>query len=157
MGKIHLPETKRVRSVVMTEFVTVLATGVSVSNKVEKTHIWQDDVVLIGAELECEAMISDAHSNGDGMINARMMLSPQAGFNDPGYILTSAVLKVWNGLISIDGGSGRQMERMFYPAGLGVNYDEGESINLVGIYEWIGVGGDLSVYGSARLYYLKCG
>ncbi len=157
MAKIHLPETKRVRSVVMTEFVNVLTTTVSESNVVEKTHIWQDNVVLIGAELECEAMIADAHLNADGMINIRMMLSPQAGFNDPGYILTAAVLKAWTAAISIGGGMSRDIQRMFYPAGYGVNYDEGESINLVGIYEWIGAGGTLSVYGSARLYYLKCG
>lgn len=156
MSKIHLPETKRVRSVVMPEFGDVLATGVSESNVVERTHIWQDDVVLLGAELECEAMINDAAMNADGMVNIRMMLSPQAGFNDPGYILTAAVLKVWTGLIAIGGGPSRDIQRMFYPAGYGVNYDEGESINLVGIFEWIGIA-TLTIYGSARLYYVKCG
>jgi len=149
---LRLAEKNRVRSIVINGGVEVLS-GVTYTG-VKGSHVFQDDVTIIGAQLEVEAEIQDAHSNSDGFVNLHATLTRQATPNDPGVILKAAVLKVWNGLFCIGGGQNRQMESIMFPLGQGIEIDEGEAINLYLMGAWVGTG-NLNSYQQATIHYTE--
>ncbi len=148
----RLPEKYRVRSLLITDYAAV-ATGVA--SVTSQSHVFQDDVTIIGVEINMEWLILDAMSNADGLYNGLAEVSRQGTRSQPGYLIGIETQKVWNAAIVIGSGDNRKTERMFYPAGYGVEIDEGESVTLMSFLECVTNAGPFSCYLKATIYYVE--
>lgn len=118
------------------------------------SHVWQDDVTVVGYEIVVRANAADAHLNADGDIYIQAQLSRQATPNQPGTIGRNHIKTVWTAAITV-GQVLSKDEREFFPEGYGWEFDEGESINLLSLGQWIGAGGDMACVRSAIVYYVE--
>lgn len=149
----RLAEKNRVRSVVMGGTENV-ATGVDFSGVMTGgSHVFQDDVTIIGAQVAGEFLILDASMNADGMFNGIFELSRQAVRSQPGSILWVVQHAVWTAAIH-SGGETRKSKEIMFPLGQGIEIDEGESINLLAFLQWVGTG-TIATYGNAVVWYTE--
>lgn len=149
----RLAEKSRVRSVQLSG-AQDMATGVQYDQALD-TYVFQDDVTIIGAQLYVENLVNDAHSNADGSYNYSAELTRQGSRNMPGSLLRNDGNKTWNAVIVVGGSDNRKGELLMFPAGYGVEVDEGESINLLGFMIYVGAGGNMGFYANATLYYVE--
>jgi len=147
----RLIESKRIRTIVMGGSVNV-ATTVS-EDIVLASHVFQDDVTVIGYDLAVIPIITDTMSNADGQLHGRGELSRQGQRSQPGSLGMLQLHLVWNAAIVIGGKNPVQMTRMF-PEGYGVEIDEGEGLNILTLVEWTG-GATLAWWVDATIYYVE--
>lgn len=114
----------------------------------------QDNITIIGAEVVIEADVQDANSNADGEHKGIVEVTRAATIERDGGIVSVQQQNVWNGIIHIGGGL-RTTERVMFPEGYGIDVDEGEKVNLCAYFNNTAVGGDLSWFASARIYYVE--
>jgi len=148
----RLAEGKRIRTAAGGGGVA-LATTVDF-DAVLGAYVFQDDVTIIGFYVSNVAIINDAHSNADGMIHATIELSRQGVRGQPGIIGRASIHAVWNAILGLTGELWQRQTVMF-PDGCGIEVDEGEGVNLLGLAEYVGAGGDLSWWGEFILYYVE--
>lgn len=146
------PEGKRIRSLVL-GFIEQLATGVGV-DAVMMSHVWQDDVRVIGFDLAAIAEPDDADSNADGYIHMYVELSRSGTRAQPGIIARVSITAVWNAAIVI-GGPTDVRNTQFFPEGYGYDFNENDSINLNALLEYVGGATPLSTYGECIVYYVE--
>lgn len=149
----RLPANRRVRTVQL-HAGAILATGVPYNNVIA-TFTFQDDVTIIGASLASEFLIQDAHANADGQYNLVSELTRQSRAELPGTIVNNYNECCWTAAIVIPGQGNRHSEPVMFPAGYGIEVDEGEVVNVYVFGEWVGAGGDLSFYADAIIYYVE--
>jgi hypothetical protein len=150
----RLPEGKRVRTIDM-GYAAVLVTSTVVLDGVGVSHVFQDDVTIIGYQLAHEWLVDDTDSNTDGSINSILELSRQGQRSQPGLMGRIHQHSVWNAAIVIGNGDLRKQQLYMFPEGYGIEVDEGEGINLLYFLEYIGGGGPVSTYGNAIIYYVE--
>lgn len=152
----HTPEGRRVRSLHMGS-TDLLATTVDV-DKTLTSFVWTDDVRVIGAQLSIEFLIKDAHTNTDGQINAFVELTRQAVRGAAGVqnvLLHCHTEKAWNAGIVVGNGDNRKSENVMFPAGYGMDFEEGDDINVNGFLEWLGGGGDVQFFSNTIVYFVE--
>lgn len=149
----RLAEGKRVRSH-MINASEVLTTAVPF-NGVLGSYTFQDDVTLIGAELSIEFLVLDAHVNADGQFNANVELTRQAARGQSAGVMACNTEKAWSAAMIVGNSDNRKTERMMFPEGHGLEFDEGETVNLLALCEWLGAGGTLNFYANCRIYYVE--
>lgn len=149
----RLPARNRIRSVAFAE-TNVVATTVALTGVIA-SHVFQDDVTIVGAQLAVEWQLEDAHVNADGSILTRLELTRQAAAELPGGILLLKGGKVWSAAIVIGGDGNSHATGVMYADGNGVEVDEGESVNIVGTLSWVGAGGTVTTIVSGLVYYVE--
>ena len=147
---MRLPEKYRIRTLPMSGNV-LCATTVD-EDVVLQAYVFQDDVTLIGMTIINTPVVIDAHLNADGQLHGRVELSRQGARSYPGSLLVVQLTACWTAILGL--GKLVEQETIMYPAGHGVEVDEGEAINLLGYFEWIG-GLDIQWFGDAWLYYVE--
>ena len=81
-----------------------LSTGVQIPGSVVLSHVFQDDVLLIGMSIHAHLYVPDAHSNVDGAFESTLQISRQAFYDAPGAYLDAFISSTWNATIVIGGG-----------------------------------------------------
>lgn len=147
----RLAEGKRIRSIQFGADLSITS-GVTY-DQVAATHVFQDDVTIVGAEIMLEFLISDALSNTDGTVNGIAELSRQGQRAQPGTIGWCVIHTTWNGVICI-GGETRKSEVIMFPDGMGVEVDEGEGVNALGFLTYTGTG-SCPAYINIIVYYVE--
>jgi len=145
------PEGKRIRTAMgggTAELVTAVA-----YDGVLGTETFEDDVRIIGYYLRNVAMITDAMTNTDTVIHAYIELSKSGSRADNGFGRLP-ITYIWNGLFSI-GGTYDAFATVMFPEGMGIDVNEGETINLLGFAEYVGAGGNLDLWGEYILFYVE--
>ena len=149
----RVPEKQRIRTVQIGWGGIAVATGVAY-DAVAASYTFQDDVKIVGAQITIEVGVVDAHLNADAMILYLAELSRQAQRAMPGVIVMCPGGMGWTAAICLSGEVRRSVEIMF-PAGYGIEVDEGEAINFLAFLQYTGAGGDLTFYGNSILYYVE--
>lgn len=148
----RLAEGKRIRTIQLYH-TRALATTVGVL-LVTDSHLFQDDVTLIGMLLSNKFNLLDAHANADGDADGMIEVTRQASERQPGVLAQLQLKATWSAAIVLGGEMAKDLLIMF-PHGYGVEVDEGESLNLLYSVTWTGAGGNLSFEGSAIIYYVE--
>ena len=150
----RVPESKRIRSIVMNYTSPALVHGATI-DVVADTMVFQDDVKIVGWQLHGEVLIPDACINEDGGYNFLLELSRQGGRSYPGSLGFCVSHAMWTGILSV-GGDNRKTEHIIYPQGYGIELDEGEAINMLAFVTSYQAALDTLVfYGNAHLYYVE--
>lgn len=148
----RLAEKNRVRTVIMGGS-TLIATMVKFDGTLAN-YIFQDDVTVIGIELWGVAIVNDAHANADLMVHAHAEVSRQGKMGQPGSLINITQHLLWTAAISV-GQDPWAIRTIFFPAGYGVEMDEGEGLNINSICEYIGAGGTFTWDTHAVIYYVE--
>lgn len=149
----RVPENKRIRSHVMGGSET-LATTVDFDGTID-SYCFQDDVKLIGFSIHTEFLVTDAHTNADGQINSFVELTRSANRSQDGSIGLITMEKAWNAAIVVGNDDNRKDCYVMFPDGCGYEFDEGEYVNLLGLLEWVGAGGNVGFYANVVLYWVE--
>lgn len=147
------PEKYRIRTVHLIGSEQ-LSTGVQIAGSVVLSHVFQDDVLLIGMSIHAHLYVPDSHINLDGAFESTLQISRQAFYDAPGAYLDAFISSTWDASKVIGGGCYTDRHMMF-PRDYGVDFDEGESINLLRGALWISAAGDGSYTWRMGLFYVE--
>ena len=114
----------------------------------------QEDIRLIGASVMIFPEILDVHVNADGALYLKAEITRAGVQERDGGIVACAVTSAWTAAV-VSQGTLMGLETVMFPAGLGIDVFNGDSINLAGRLFWIGAGGNITIYVSGILYYIE--
>ena len=148
----RVPVAQRLRSMPVGGVVDVDESG-SPYDVVLKSHIWQDDVKVVGFYIAAVALIKDTHINTDGMVHATTNLTRQSVRGVAGELGRLSIHSVWSAAIVV-GGEIWKCRYLMFPHGYGWEFDEGEGINVLA---WIETTCAVSwkYFGESILYYVE--
>lgn len=118
------------------------------------SHVFQDDVRVIGVAVAAKCLVNDAHMNADFMIHGHVELSRQAIRGGPGVMARVSIHAGWTAIIALGGEVSKDLVYMF-PDGTGWDFDEGEGVNMLSMAEYVGAGGPVSWWGEFVLFYIE--
>lgn len=145
------PEGRRVRS--MTLSIASPSQAGGSDGYINQPFIVADDIRVIGAELIAEALISDAMTNADASLQVIAEMSRAPIASQPGSIIRVDVQTIWNGVICVASPT-RAQEFVMFPEGYGMDFDEGEFINIGVGYE--SNSGEVSrAFATGIIYYVE--
>lgn len=148
----NMPQKEKLRSIHMGA-AEVLATTVDLDT-VSLSHVFQDDVKVVAIQLEMEFLVNDTHLNADGVVNGIVELSRQGARSQPGTMGMVSIHTGWTAAICV-GGELRRTVYLPCSGDTGWEIDEGEAVNLLTFAEWVGGGGNMSVYSTAKVFYTE--
>jgi len=152
MTRPHLPEKKRIRSVLLGSIESVLTTVTQ--DKVADSHQWEDDVTVIGIQFDSEVEILDVAMNADGLFNYIQELSRGGTRAMPGSLGRDTLYGIWTAAISAHGPL-RQTKTYFAPEGYGWDFDEGSVINLLAYLHYTGGVASVPMYTTCTVFYVE--
>lgn len=114
----------------------------------------QEDIRVVAAEVVLRHWVRDAHVNADGEALCYAELTRAGAFQRDGSLLVVRLMNVWTAAISV-GGPGVIHEVLTYPAGFGVDIDDGASLNLIMGGLWTGAGGATNLFARAIVHYVE--
>ena len=147
---MRTPDKYRVRSIRMPQRSLSVTTGSEVEVDI---HTFQDDVRVIGCCLEVNAMVTDAMLNADGRVHAMTELSKAGAKASPGMIMRIGTMSGWTAAI-LAGGDLDKHQSLMFPEGMGMDFDDGETINMFSTLESIGAVEGHSLH-NATVFYVE--
>lgn len=151
MTRPHTPDSKRVRSIRMgAQFAT--AAGIH-GAEIGDSHVFQDDIRVIGAEVGAEINLQDAAINVDGRCEVGVQLNATGNLNNDTVILNTEIYALWQGIF-FAGGDLRKQNILMYPEGYGWDFDTNQAIYLIMAHQNV-TAEDLSTFGWAVVYYVE--
>jgi len=131
----------------------VSPTATAGTQKLTSEYVFQYDVRLVGVICEAVAIITDAQLNADGRDHVYTEVTRAGSTGKDGIILRAEVMSGWTAAIVVGDGYTAQ-EQLFFPEGMGIDFDEGETINLFCNIEAVGAVAGIGL-GNATLYFVK--
>ena len=128
MAARRTPDGKRIKTLYISG-AAVLAHGEVSDVNAAGSHTFQDDVRVIGAEVTAEALLTDVAINADGQFQHIATVSKHGDRANPGDMVAIENQGIWHGIFYAGTPTRRSIVVMF-PEGYGVDYDDGETINL---------------------------
>jgi len=122
-------------------------------DEVLASYVFQDDVKVVGFELQAVPIIADVEMNADGCVHGTVMLSRQARRGLPGTMGQVSVHAIWTATIALGGQVWESLVFMF-PGDTGWEIDEGESVNMLAWFETT-CATPVKWYGDAVIYYVE--
>lgn len=117
------------------------------------SHIFQDDVTIIGVTLAHEILVTDVALNADAQLEITSEVSRQGRMYLDGLLIHFEGQAMWTAGIAVFQNIRGQVSVMF-PEGHGIEVDEGEGVNLhLGFNNGATV--DLSAFALVTLYYVE--
>lgn len=147
-------DKKRVRSVRL-GFGHLVALGEAEDVNSIDTHTFQDDVRVIGVQVGAECLINDADLVGAaGDFQQIVELSKHGDRSQPGAILAVEIMGIFDAATYVGGPTRAQKEIVFAQDGQGIDFDDGETINLhtYSVNEMVA---DTYFYGFAIVWYVE--
>jgi len=153
---MRTPVSKRVKRRKVGTSTGAVATGVDYNQTVEG-YVFQEDITLIGWSAHVEALVQDAHANADGQLNVNVDLSRSGTRGDREAMIAEINMeKCWTAAVVIGNSDNREDHpATFFPEGYGIDFNEGDVINVNGLVEWIGAGGAMYFWIYFILYYVE--
>lgn len=149
MPPARTPEIKRVRSL----FLSASTLPGTVTNDSAVTHMWEDDVKVIGVLIINEIYLVDGNTNEDEDHQLITEVSRSAIWAQNGCLARKELQAHWNGVIYIGGATRGELLVMF-PEGHGIDFDEGEYINMLYSHQ-ITATVDSKSFHNAIVYYVE--
>jgi len=116
-------------------------------------HTFQDDVRVIGCCLEVNAMVTDAMMNADGRVHAMTEISKAGAKASPGMMMRIGTMSGWTAAITL-GGDLDKHQLLMFPEGMGMDFDDGETINMFSTLESVGAVEAHSLH-NATIFYVE--
>jgi len=149
---MRTPVGKRIKTAIIpTSTITLTAT--LEWHDALNSVVFQEDITIIGAELQVECMVVDAALNADGLYNVIGELSRIAKNRADGRFLTEQLMHGWTAAINV-GGEARKCARVMFPPGYGIDVDDGEAVYMNCMFQSVGAV-ELSAYFDATIYYVE--
>lgn len=149
----RLPVQNRVKSLWIKD--TVALTNDSYDGiPVNATHVFDEDVTVIGSQLWAEAFPLDAHMNADGILTMQCGLTPQANSNMPGVLNRVQLYAVWTGILGI-GLETKRVSTIMFPDPYGKEFDDGESIGIHTFCSFAGAAVQIEFTPRCLLFYVE--
>jgi hypothetical protein len=151
------PEGKRVKTIVMAGSVE-MANGEANQQNALDTHVWQEDVRVIGIEAYAELYALNAMDSGN--IQALTEVSRVGSWGQDGRLLEAACIIIGTsitvgvGVTEVAIGDSIKVERMFFPEGHGVDFDDGEAI-YINALDNNNMANDQRGWHGATIYYVE--
>lgn len=147
------PVGKRVRSIYLAGGAIGIIAGATEDKNAAGIHLWDEDVTVIGVAVTCEALITDAAMNADADLEHIAEVSRAADRGIAGGIAKVEARSGWTAAI-VTGGEATKTIVVMFPAGYGVDFDDGESIYM-NHYVNNGSTVTLNFYENATVYYVE--
>lgn len=122
----RVPVGKRVKSIWLKGSEDFAAAG-SI-DEIITSHIWEQDITIIGIEIHVDWGVHDAHLNADGEFQSQVCVTPQSNGNLPGVLARVHQTCCWTAAILA--GLPFAQHTVMFPEGHGKEFDEGEGLNI---------------------------